>query len=496
MNNEYPISDENEEEENNQFPFNLPPFMKAFLLGPDGPKPVNLENILKSKSKRNEYQYLTTILNNEYELLLIEKIKTSDGNTRLLLECIDNPNYTGDKKWAIIDAYNYLNVTHIINFVVSWLLGIPVWSHEAIDIQMQVVDSTTRTYSKIIILVDSCNIPSYSGILESSAVDSVITRSTDMIIDIPDAPIMTQCIRAVSYYNPVIIYDISFAFNDSSNITFEDLHIANFYGVIMTRYLSDACSIFYPLQSINEDDIGEKLIRTQFDIEWSKKLCNIKMVCVPAVYYNPSNKKYYGYCYEKINLHSFGTKPLNEVNSIKTIESNFTDMAEFINSACSSDLTQVVVDNIIPRGIVSNYCEEYKLIQTDHILFTLNRHITNSEYKGIIINCDSLLSNNDIAKDYWILSEKIDICDSQILGFVNLYCEKVGCKNYDEILRCIASDLYMIFNISLQDIESDKVVCNLCYMTKNIARLMITKSYPKSSNKSSKKRGWFGGSKK
>ena len=493
MSQDYPISDENEEEESGQVPFNLPNFMKAFLLGPDGnPTPISMNDLLSRTVEKNTVKPLTSFLHNEYELVFIDKIKTSDNSTRLLLECIENRNCSFSKKYTIMDAYEYLSNSHLINFAVSWFLGIPVWSHEAIDLQLQVNAMDKNSYSKIVILVDSCNVSNLNNMLETSAVDAVITRFTDMLTDIPATPIISQCIRAVSYYNPLIIYDITMAFNDSSKLKFENINIGMLYSVILSRYISDAADIFYPMTPLDIDSIGEKIMRIQFDIEWTGRLCNIKMLCMPSVCYFRSTDQYYRYCYENINLHSVSTKCLTEGSTNVGVNKNIIELVEFINSINSSDLTQVLITDIEPRGIVTNYCEDYKLINTANILFTVNRHITNINYNGRIVICDALSSTCDCAKDYWVASKPVEFLGKQLLGFINLDVEKVCNMKFIDVFKKLNDDTKRYFGISATDIDNNRVTFSICYSTSKTCRLMIAKNSSKGNSKQSKKR-IFGG---
>lgn len=486
---------------------NIPniPNMQGFLITPKGPIPINNNTLLDLMNMpRNEP--ICTILNGEYVIYLVSKI--NDNVDRFLFECVQNSRYDKPFKYSLFDAYEYLNTTHFLNFLLSRKFGKNIWAYEGISLQMQIFDSKKESYSKIMIMVEPSDCADW--VSKYSMNDMYSEKITKQINAISGIPIIATIIKSKSYYTPLMTFDINFGLNTKSDVNFDSIHLSNFYNIFIKEFIEDAKSTFYfgykHLDHIR--DLGERLIRVNFDISCSNKIMNIRLICTPSVYINNISKKLHNYSFTSSG-HLISTSPIND----DTIE-NGQELMPFANNICSSKHSQLITLTIYNRGAVSQYCEDYVLFESLDILCTQERLLFNAndkfaktknyEKNRIFSSIYTIPSKHDGVANFWKVLDSINITleefHMEILGFINFNTPMIIGMKYSEMIPNIYDEIQEIYDIDVSDFANDNIKVMTCYETVDICRVMIytlnkSNTPDKYSKKNKKKFRLFGGEK-
>lgn len=495
---------EDDDFQKNEMPKGFP-FMQAFKLTPKGPEPIELDYTLRMMNQKK--LPICGLYDKEYVIYLINQIEIGN-NLKILLECVPNPKFKGTRKVSMIDVYEYLDKTHFINLLIAKNFDQCIWYHEAIDIQMQILDSNdNESYSKILILVETNNCP--ESMLDTLAHDIYTNKSTSMNTSIPKIPIMSRVIKMNSYYAPVVCYNITFGFNMNSNVDFDDLSLSVLYDFILKEYIDDAIGYFYPEYHSNAqlDEFGDKLIRIQFSVKYDARLISIEMICSPAVF-KMDSRTFVKYEYNNDN-HAIGLTKLITENESDSLPSN--NFVNFINSICSSEDTQVISLSTTAHGIISNIGEKYYIASASNAIFTpqrlirekerFNKNDTKELENRIFTNLFEIPSGHEEVLNYWKSEKSILVNNLIIYGFINFNRPKCIMKTFADMYNILQKELYDIFGITKNDLSHNYVNTVICYDTDNICRIMLcttkdSKEDKASSTANKKKFKLFGGGKK
>ena len=434
-----------------------------------------LNDLMKSMAQEEP---LGSVFDGEYYIYLVNYIQKEGENDRLLLECSPNKKIKMFKH-NLMEVYEYLNTTHYINFLLASALGCGVWNSENIELQLQIVTMINSTinspnYSKLMIMAEISVAPNW--LINYASKDMYFTKESEMCTIIPGIPIMIKTIKGKSYYTPALIYDLTFGFNRDSSVDFNNINLYIFYNHILRKYIDDALDTFYPThkEDANLSNYGDKLLKIHFDADSEDKMSTIRMLCLPTMYYSQDNLKLYNYLYA--------------VDSTHFIDSKVTDIDKtfyFINSVSSSDVTQVESFNIVNTGTVSHYYNDYNVVESNNVIFTLNRKIDPPKEISTTVFSDieSKISSHNIVDDYWIpiSPAKFNINNNgksfsvDVLGFINCNSKNIGVMNYEELFNTIEDELPKVFRIKREDISNGDVRFGCTYYTKNTIRVMIYK---------------------
>lgn len=467
MFNKFPFF--NNPEDSNEEPFNIP---GLFIMG-SGNFP-NIPNKLPST--------LCTILNGEYRIYLNGEI--NDGDTsKFLFECSKVSKPYIEIKNTIFDAYDFLTKTHFVNFLISMLYKKNIWAYEAIDANIQIIDNDNEKTSKIIMLVETSNVPDY--ITEDILIDTYKEKTMTVDSDICPSQISISEVKSKSYYRPILTYDISFGFNKNSQITFNTINLNTFYHNFLSKYIMDAIFTFYG-SFVTEEIIrkyGEKLLRVQYIVESSDRLMSVRIICTPSMCFSDTSELCSKYSFVDDNLHLIGCERFNGDNN------SFCGVS-YINRILSSDVSQVIALSIIENGIVNEFCDEYTINYNNFALFTINRAVLRKEkLKNIkfppkmFLDLLEFESDSEYIYSYWKPQSNIVISTSvnsdnekpsemQIYGFVNINILSESIS-LNDIYSKISGEIFDKFGLSIKDYNNNDFSIIPCYENLNCIRLMI-----------------------
>lgn len=474
-----PFNNEDEENENPSIPN-----MQGFMITPNGPVPIN-RNTLSSLFHGKRKSPCCTIFNGEYIIYSLNN--DTESLSHLLFECVKNPDHRGPLKYSLLDAYDYLDTTHFLNFMISKKYDKHIWAYEGTTLQIQIMNSEKDAYSKLLIIIEPSDCSDY--IINYSSNDMHYETQCEQITVIRGIPIMAKIIKGKSYYAPIITYHVSFALNSNSPINFQNIHISNFYSNILQKFIKEAIANFYSGSMCCDDigDIGEHLVRVNFDINYDNNIFNIRIICTPSIYINPNTKKAHKYIFTSMG-HLISVYPINDT------EFNMThDLIQFANNIFSSKSSQLVTLDIYKQGTIFEYCEEYHIYKSFDVLCTQERFLirTNERFindpkyndnQRIFSNFAVLKSDYPEVINYWkpyddivnlsIIDYKFDM---NILGFINFDTELICGKRYSDIFQSIANEIFEIFGYNIKDFESQNIKIIPCYETTEVYRVILYK---------------------
>lgn len=455
------------------------PNMQGFLITPNGPVPINrntLSNLFGGKSRIP----CCTIFNGEFIIYSLNS--NNDNLSHLLFECVKNPSHRKPSKHTLLDAYEYLNTTHFLNFMISQKYDKHIWVYEGINMQIQILNSEQESYSKLLIIIEPSECTDY--ILNYSVYDMHYETHCEQITAIAGIPIMAKIIKGKSFYTPISCFYISFALNSNSPINFENIHLSNFYDTVLGKFINEAANDFYSgcTESNGLREIGERLLRVNFDINYDKNIFNIRIICVPSIFINHYTKRAHKYLFtSKGHLIS-----VNPVNDVEFNESH--DLISFANKIFSNKHSQLITLDIVKQGFISEYCEDYYIYKAFDVLCTQERFLTNSNNRFInepmyenqqrIFSKIAILHSKypevtSFWKPYEDVKISIDNCTMNILGFINFDTKLISGKKYSEILDSISNEISEIFEYRLEDFASQNIKVIVSYDTPEIFRVMI-----------------------
>jgi hypothetical protein len=466
---EFDFDNYDEDDESENMP-NRPKFPGFFLFGPRGL--FQNSQIIPNISNR----LLGTLFGKEYGLYLTDMIKNETNNI-FLLECSKISASKSKLSVSLFDVYEYLNKSHYINFILSKEFDVSFWAYEGINISIHIADTDNNKYSKILIIAQTSNIPEY---LFSNIIDSIDEKKVEIDSTLFEYPMMVHTIKSKSYYKPIITYDISLGFNLSQNVDFNVINLSILYDAIILKYINDAISTFYI--GVSKDDIdkyGEKMLRLAFRIDNAdtNKLLNIKMICMPSLYYSKNFDIMNKFICANNDICLLSYNPLNENCD------RFSNLATFINKTSSSTVTQVLLTLSEHQGIVTEFCDEYYMINYKYMIFTLNRAFLGFNSKDqqdetkIFSNIKEIPSDSEYVYSYWKPSSKIIIDKSMLIyGFININTNNLFDKlTFGDIYDYIKNELNDIFGITSDDYNSGNLKTTMCYENMHISRILLFK---------------------
>ena len=472
----------------------MPPFMKGFMLGPN----MMAFPIKMPRGKSNESRPICSIYNGKFLICLSENMEFEDYS-KLLLECRYNPDYKGpENSVTLFDAYEYLQNTHFLGFVVSKVFHREIWWTETIDMQLQLVDGKNSSYAKIMIMIETNRCPEVLFELTSSDRDQ--SKYIGLNNSIGGIPLMEKVLISKSMHSPVVIYDISLGFNDHSKVNFNNIHLGNLYDLVISKYIEDAVDIFYPkrkyIDQINERNLNEKLIRVTFEVVTENNLMSIKLICTPAVYFSEGSEDLYKYHFAGNDRHLISLEPINQRLPL----SNADDFCSFLDSVSSSNSSQIMTLYTADLGDVHKGYEAFNASKSHDVIITPHRAISNIDRFKVDkdINCgkkryfpqfEIKSSDYDAIINYWCPMEDVIISvvpDNshriKIRGFINFDSNKLGDKTFHDVYQIIQHEFNHRFSLTRDDYEYEKFNCACCYRSKNIVRLVLTSNVDSSIN--------------
>ena len=451
----------------------LPKGIPAFMITPKG-----LYKLAGKSDKKPKINIIGTILEEQYYISLINMVELDDDNLSLLLECGKLNN--GDK--SIYDAYDYLKRTHYINYLLAKKFGRSIWDNQGIKLHLQIVDSGPIKYSKILIMVETSDIPQW--ISDSGMVDYHQYEHTDIITDIPNMPIMENVIRAKSYRYPWLFYSINLGFNSASNLTFETIRESKFYDNILRRYIDDAIRTFFPAYDRipNLQEIDEALIRAHFRVKCDGKLIRIDLFCAPAMCYTTDFHSLYNYVYAPGDLSMVSRIPVEREDE-SDCDVSMDNLCSFIEYTFSSIASQVYVLPGAYCGDVSYIGSEYATYRYPIVLCLFNRPYMGSleDNHSIINSFKEYKSNHSFIHRYWKAIDGLikynafkssNEKSSYLYGFIEID-RSSGSMSVEDMYSTIKDELYSIFGITEEIIHNDHFSARCVYLDEKIFRVLL-----------------------
>ena len=419
--------------------------------------------------------YIGSILNNGFNIFITDIV--NHGNTATIsLECRPTENAMN----TLYDAYDYLESTHYLNYLISKRIGGSLF-YDEIDMRIEISEIPHLVSSKIIIIAKCDEVPHLAQNINIIHFDQ--RKFVDMLSAIPGCPIMARVTRSKSYYLPVLTYDITFSLNADSLLDFAHINENLFYDVLLTKYIEDAASEFYPewRTDKNLSEFDKRLLRIHFGVEYSSKIIRITMMCCPAVFVAGDNILHKYLCIDT-SIHTCSVDKIDSVSDPEDIP--VSKFLKFIQNVSSSSCTQLLPINVKYRGIVP-YCadENYHTHLCTSVLCTLYRLVASSENDGfsqVIPNFREVPSNLSYIKNYWVtdspnMIECVDGIGMLLYGFVNLIPQYAGINIklfYDaldrELRKILPNDVIIPKNL-----DDSSIIVEECYQSDEVCRYVI-----------------------
>ena len=405
-------------------------------------------------SRKTNKKIICTILQDEYNIYLIDSINEDGQAGQLLLEC--EASYSKSEfKFSIYDAYEYLQNTHFLSFLLA-IGGFPTWNPELINIQVHVTNT-----DKIVIMVETSEID--PTLLKNLQFSSEQRINKTIVTDIPYTPLIITEFRVKGYYSPILVHEISFGINGNV-MNFNVMKMETFYNEIIRQYINDAIDTFYPdYREYQKDQFKfphEKVIRIQFAIEMNSKLAKISIICSPLMYQGDLE-----YVYSANGSHLISSNYKTGLPNPKY------SVLDFISDISSSDVSQTFVISANNRGGIYHNGKSFDLIDCDMFLCTLDRAFPINEIRGSA-DFREVLSDHPAVLSYWKPFEPILIDKAKTIklyGFINIDPSNYSSQLFSEI----GIEMNEVFGISKKEILKKHLKVKNCYQTNNIYRVGI-----------------------
>ena len=408
--------DDDLENEDDDFEKENSPFLqgKAFMI-PLSPQLRQQLNI-KPEFQYNQYgfcsgEWILRVLHNNYDGASV----TETGI--IMMEAFPNKNFKGEREYDILDAYQYLKLTHYLRMIIAYEFDIPsYWSVESENINISIQDTDIKS-SVISIMITLMGSPEHLNFL----VEDSYRQSKSNVKHIQDKIPMTCSVTKIkSLYAPVTTLNINLGLVTNNSINFSNISIDALYSNFIEPELIEVLNDYYPfnLESyILPKYLKLSCLNAQYEINYNNYSMNIIIRLSPAYILSED-------CLYRFEFTGLNSYAINYTHSEFLPEKYDTSVwlnsavMNFVSNACTSPYIQHFIQTTLYQTRLSLYdSNEWENYIFSEIIATNNMIIHNSNYE--LVDPSQEIKIDSDHKLYVNLESRI-IDNIEIIPFINI----------------------------------------------------------------------------